>query len=344
MNLNRWITAALFVCCPAAAWAQGPVAVVQGVPISDDELNQAAAADLDRLEMQRLQAEASFERNRHQLREAALNRLIEDRLFTLEAAKQNISRAELIAREIDRKVQDPTDAEINAVYETNKARINVSKEQVRPQIVQFLRQQRLAKLRADFVERLKPAYGVTIALQPQRIAVSTSDRPARGGANAPVTIVEFSDFQCDFCRNFNTSLNRIMTDYGDKVRLVFRHFPLAEIHPLAFKAAEASMCAFDQGKFWEMHNLLFEAPAKLGPDDIKAKAAGLGLDAAAFAQCLDSGRHAPGIRQDVRDGSRSGVTGTPAIFINGRLLTGVRPYPDIANTVEEELKRAARRP
>ncbi len=343
MNSNRWITFALFVIFPAAVWAQAPVAVVQGVPISDDELNKAAAADLDRLELQRLQAEAGFERSRHQVREAALNRLIEDRIFTLEAAKENLSQAELIAREVDGKVQDPTDAEINTVYEANKARINVSREQVRPQIVQFLRQQRQAKLRADFVERLKPVYGVTISLEPQRLAVSVTGRPARGGADAPVTIVEFSDFQCDFCREFNNSLNRIVTDYGDKVRIVFRHFPLAEIHPLAFRAAEASMCAFDQGKFWEMHNLLFAAPPKLGPDDLRAKAAGLGLDMGAFGQCLDSGRHAAAIRQDIRDGARSGVTGTPATFVNGRLLTGVRPYPDIANLVEDELKRAARR-
>ena len=337
----RWTIAALLFILPAAAQAQGQLAVVQGVPITEDEVNKAAAAELEQIEIQRLQAEANVAKNRFQVRETALNRLIEERLFTLEAAKQNISRAELIAREIDSKIPDPTDAEINALYEANKARINVPKEQVRPQMVQFLRQQLQAKVRAEFVERLKPAYGVTISMEPQRVQVSTAGRPGRGGTSPQVTLVEFSDFQCDYCRNFNSTLNRIMSDYGDKVRLVFRHFPLTEIHPLAFKAAEASMCAMEQGKFWEMHNALFEAPAKLSPDDLKAKAGTVGLDAAAFSQCLQSGRHTAAVKQDLLDGARAGVAGTPALFVNGRLVTGVRPYPDLAKMVEDELKRAA---
>jgi protein-disulfide isomerase len=342
-TVNRWIVvAALCLTFPAAAVAQGQLAVVQGAPITEDEVNKAAAADLDRIEIQRLTTEAGLERNRYQARETALNRLVEERILALEAAKQKISPAELIAREVDSKVQDPSEAELDALYQANKARLNAPKEQLRPQMVQFLRQQRTTKLRSELIERLKPLYGVVVNLEPQRVEVASAGRPARGGAQAPVVLVEFSDFQCDYCRNFNPTLNRILSDYGDKVRLVYRHFPLTDIHALAFKAAEASMCAADQGKFWEMHDALFEAPTKLGPEDLKAKAAAVGLDGAAFGKCLDSGKHSAEVRQDLMEGARAGVSGTPALFVNGRLLTGVRPYPDVARTVEDELKRAAR--
>jgi protein-disulfide isomerase len=161
--------------------------------------------------------------------------------------------------------------------------------------------------------------------------------PAKGPAEAAVTIVEFSDFQCPYCSRVLPTLDRIQQSYGDKVRLVFRQFPLRSIHPQAQKAAEASLCAHDQQKFWEMHDAMFGDAKQLGIDQLKAKAASLGLDTEAFNECLDSSRHAEQVQGDVVAGSQAGVTGTPAMFVNGRFLSGAQPYEAIAKLIDEEL-------
>ncbi len=121
--------------------------------------------------------------------------------------------------------------------------------------------------------------------------------------------------------------------------MVFRQFPLRNIHPEAQKAAEASLCAEDQGKFWEMHDLMFEEQSKLGVADLKDKAQRLGLDTGEFEQCLDSGKYQEQVQEDVMAGVQAGVTGTPAVFINGRFLNGAQPYEALAEIIDEELAR-----
>jgi protein-disulfide isomerase len=136
-----------------------------------------------------------------------------------------------------------------------------------------------------------------------------------------------------------STLKEVDKNYPGEVRLVFRQFPMAGLHPNAPKAAEASLCAAEQGRFWEMHDLMFEDQSGLKEDDLKAKAARLQLDAAAFAACLDSGKYADKIKRDLRDGALAGVSGTPAVFINGRFLPGAQPYQEMARTIDEELKK-----
>ncbi len=315
------------------------VATVDGAAISEEELNRAAAADLEKLEMQKVQFEASLVRNRHQILENALNALVEGRLVDAEAARQGISRKELLAREVDQKITSPTPEEVSRFYEANKDRIRAPMEQVSAQIQQYLKQQNQARIRQEFIDRLKKDKRVTIALEPLRQDVAVAGHPIRGAERAPVTIVEFSDFQCPFCRSFNTTLNRLRKEYPTDVRIVFRQFPLSEIHPMAEKAAEASLCAQDQGKFWEMHDLMFTDQTALKVDDLKAKAASLGLDATAFGSCLDSGKYEQAIRQEIRDGMTLGTSGTPAYFINGRFFSGALPYDEIAAVIKEELRK-----
>ena len=137
-----------------------------------------------------------------------------------------------------------------------------------------------------------------------------------------MTIAEFSDFECPYCRALLPTLQRITADYKDKVRIVYLQFPLADIHPNALKAAEASLCALEQGQFWQMHDAMFADQAHLGIDDLKRKAAELSLDTQAFARCLESGKHFAQVRNDVSEGVKAGVAGTPAIFINGRIARG----------------------
>jgi protein-disulfide isomerase/stalled ribosome alternative rescue factor ArfA len=326
------------------SWAQGrtlkpgEAASVAGTIVSEDELKREISSDLFRLEIQKLQAEANYERGKHQIRENALKRIVDDRLLDAEAAKLKITRVELIAREIDQKALPVSESDVDSFFEANKARINRPKEQVVPQIRQYLTQQNHAKARETFLSRLRSDYNVEMPVEPFRLKVDADTHPSRGPADAPVTLVEFSDFECGFCRDYAAVLSGLVKDLGKDVRLVFRQFPLADIHPNARKAAEASLCAAEQGKFWELHDKLFEDTSRLAIPDLKAKAAAIGLDGAAFNTCLDSGRHADRVTRDVLDGARAGVTGTPALFINGRPFPGVQPAAELTKAINEELK------
>jgi protein-disulfide isomerase len=150
------------------------------------------------------------------------------------------------------------------------------------------------------------------------VTMSVGDGPALGNADAPITIIEFSDYQCPFCkRHFENTLSELKTSYINtgKVRYVFRDFPLDSIHPYARKAAEAAHCAGDQAKFWEMHDVMFTNQAELMQDNLKGFALDMKLDVEAFSACLDSGKYAKTVEADLAAGSAAGVTGTPKFFI-----------------------------
>jgi protein-disulfide isomerase len=322
-----------------AAPKTGIISSIRGVSVTEGELSSAASAELERLELSKIQFEVNYERSRHQVLERTLQRIVEEKLLNAEAAKRGITSDQLIAAEVDKNVKDPTDQEANTFYEANKANIRASKEQALPQIRQYLKQQDQAKLRSELIERLKTANGVSYSIDPMRSVIESAGYPSRGPANAAVTIVEFSDFQCGYCKNVSSTLQKLMQDFSADVRVVYRQFPLNEIHPAAQKAAEASLCAADQGKFWEMHDLMFREQATIGVADLKAKAMRLSLNTATFDACLDSARHADKILYDLQAGARVGVSGTPALFINGRFYSGARPYEELAATVKDELQR-----
>ena len=155
------------------------------------------------------------------------------------------------------------------------------------------------------------------------------DDPVKGDSKAPITVIEFSDFQCPFCERFYTqTLPQIEENYikTGKVKLVYRDFPLTSLHPMAQKTAEAAECADDQGKFWEYHNKIFENQAALSIDSLKKWAADLGLDTGEFNSCLDSGKMASEVNKDLQEGSNAGVQGTPSFIINGQMVSGAQPY------------------
>jgi protein-disulfide isomerase len=329
-----------------AAWtqekaAQRPDTVASGggLTITAEDLNNAAAAEFEKLELQKLLFDASFERNKHQIREATLARMVEEKLLNSEAKKQGATTQALLAKEVTNKLKEPSEEEISAFYEKNKAGIGKPKEQVSTQIREYLKQQNYAKIKADYIEQLKKANGVSVSLEPFRLNLQTEGHPSKGPAAAPITLVEFSDFQCPFCKNYSETLNRVLKDYPNEVRLVFSQCPLVTIHPEALKAAEASLCANEQGRFWEMHDLLYQEQEKIKPEDLKAKAAKLGLNAGTFNTCLDSGRHAQRAKQELYACAKAGVNGTPALFINGRLLPGVRSYEEVVAVIKEEIQK-----
>ena len=195
------------------------------------------------------------------------------------------------------------------------------------------------RLRELFVRNVRRSHGLKVYLEPVRYEVAAASHPSRGPAGAPVTIVEFSDFDCSDCRSLSATLKAIDTAYPQRLRRVFRQFPLTSIHPRAQKAAEACLCAHEQGRFWEFHDLLFGHPRELQVDALKRWAAQLKLDAAAFSACLDAGTHAGAIQQDIAEGRAAGVTGTPTMFINGRRLSGYQPYADLKEVIDDELQR-----
>jgi protein-disulfide isomerase len=252
-----------------------------------------------------------------------------------EAAARKITKDQLLA---EIKPAAVTDADVDAFYEQNKAQIPRPKEQVAAQIKSYLEQQGQEKAKTDYFKTLKAKYNVDYKLEPIRVQVAATG-PAKGPANAPVTIVEFSDFQCPFCSRLTPTLAEVEKKYGDKVRVVFRQYPLP-FHQNAQKAAEAALCAQDQGKFWEMHDAMFANQQELAVEQLKAKAASLGLNADKFNKCIDSGEKNAIIQADLKEGQAAGVSGTPAMFVNGRFISGAVPLDNITSVIDDELRRA----
>jgi protein-disulfide isomerase len=244
--------------------------------------------------------------------------------------------------EVTAKVSLVNEKEIEDFYQQNKARMRGEETEVRQKIRAFLQQQKLNARREAFVESLRSQGKVVVRLQPPpaiRVEVSTEGAPVRGAADAPVTVVEFSDFECPFCKQIHPTLKQLLERYPGKVRLAYRDFPLDSIHPQARRAAEAARCAHDQGKFWEYHDVLFTESPRFALEDLRRYGGQVGLDVAKFESCLDAGVHRAAVQRDLDEGNRLGITGTPAFFINGRTLTGAQPLEAFTRLVEQELAR-----
>jgi protein-disulfide isomerase len=175
----------------------------------------------------------------------------------------------------------------------------------------------------------------TVAIQ--RVNVSTEGDPSIGPADAPVTIVEFSDYQCPYCQTwYQQTFNQLLANYPDQIRFVYRDLPLP-MHSEAIPAAEAAHCAGEQGVYWKYHDSLFSGKYSLGRVGYEQYATDLGLDAVAFTACLDDHRYQDEIKTDAAEAARVGLNGTPSFVINGRILIGALPYADFKAIIDEEL-------
>ena len=345
MKIQRGLLiAALLAAVSLAAVQQNSkvVATVNGENITEQQMMQAAAADLAKLDANRPQPQAAYDRARLEIQWKALTSLIEDKLLTLEAAKNRMTREELLNAEVESNVGTPSPAEVEQFYEVNRAAIPIPKAEALPQVRQYMIDQSRRRYREMLVANMRRNFKVTTFLDPLRTDVATAGYPSRGPANAPVTIVEFADFECPFCGGFYPTLKLVEKNYADKVRLVYRQFPITTIHPNAQKAAEASLCANDQQKFWEFYDSLFSDQSHLDIASLKQRAQALGLNTATFNTCLDSGSQAATIQKDRDEAQKIGVNSTPTVFINGRLLGG-RSYAEIQEVIEDELQRAAQK-
>jgi protein-disulfide isomerase len=316
----------------AGAPTDEAVALVGGMPITVGQLEKAVQGSLMELRMRE-----------YELRSEALDELISQNLLEAEAARRGMTLPALLRAEVDERVS-VTEAELKAVYQNNKDRFPGKMEAEALGLIEpALTQQRRRERRAVFVGELRSKAAVRVLLPPLRVAVDPGGGAARGSPAAKVTIVEFSDFQCPYCARARPTIERIEKTYRDRVRIVYRDFPLP-IHPQAAKAAEAGACARDQGKFWEMHDRIFENQARLEVADLKRFAGELGLEARAFETCLDSGTKAAGWKRDLEEATGYGVSATPAFFINGRPLVGAQPYERFAHVIDEELEASSLTP
>ena len=318
---------------PVAAAAPGDaVATVGTATITRSELEEHVKPKL-----------IEVENTRYEALKEGLDEMVSEELFKQEAKARGKTVEQLEQEEVTAKIAAPSDADIQKVYDDNKAQLGgQTLEQIKPRIVEYLKGQKEEERREAYVNELKAKYKTTIALRPPVVQVDTAGRPSKGGgANAPVTIIEFSDYQCPFCKRAESVVDQVMSTYGDKVRLVFRDYPLP-MHPNARPAAEAAACANAQGKFWDYHAKLFANQGQLGEENLKTYAKDVGLDATKFDDCLAKKPYAKEIDKDIADGAKVGVNGTPAFFVNGRMLSGAQPFDKFKTVIDEEL--AAKKP
>lgn len=326
---SLWTTlvAATFMMSTPASWAADPVvAVVGDVEISRVALEDAAAGQL-----------LDLRQKMHEVYAVTLENMIAERLLNAEATRRGLSLTELERVEVTEKVTAITEADLNAWYAAHAHEVGGQPlDAIRFKLTGFLQEERQVERRLAFLKELKAATPVEHRLEPFRLEVASADRPRRGPENAPVEIIEFSDFECPYCARGAATIDQVVERYGDKVSVVFRHYPLP-FHPNAPLAAQAASCAGEQGKFYAYHDLLFANVKALGPDDLVRYAERLNLKKTAFQACLDAGRHEKTVEQDLAAGTALGVSGTPAFFINGRPLLGAQPLEAFVKAIDEEL-------
>jgi protein-disulfide isomerase len=315
-----------------------PVAKIGTEAITQGELDAKTKGRVARMEAEH--AEQVFN-----LKSQSLDELIEQRLIDKKAKAEGLTPEKLVEREVEAKVPEPKPEEVQQVYDQTKAqgRPLPPFDQIKGEIVKYLKQRKVGETRKAFVDKLRAEAKVETLLPPLLLPkVAVSDQgPSKGAANAPVTIVEFSDFECPFCSRAEETVQRVMKEYQGKVRLVYRDYPL-QFHARAQKASEAALCAGDQGKYWDMHAKLFANNRALEVPQLKQHAKDLGLEAGKFDQCLDKGDKSKAVEDSKKAGDEAGVTGTPAFFVNGRPLSGAVPFEKFKQIIDHELKVASR--
>ena len=284
------------------------VATIAGEPLKADSLIERLKPIIYKL---RLEA--------YEVTKKEIDRQVDDRLLLEEASRRQIGPEQIIRAEITDKVRPPTEAEVSKFYDDNKARISGDLNSVRNQVADYLQEQSKQSLEKDLSARLRKSANIRwlISEPTQPVQnISVDDDPSRGDTNAPVTVVEFTDFQCPACAAMHPILEEVLKSYGNKVRFVVRDFPLNQ-HENARKAAEAANAANAQGKFFEYAAILFKNQKALDVPSLKKYASDLGLNRARFDAALDRGVYAAEVKKDIEDGEIYGVGSTPTIFING---------------------------
>ncbi len=338
MKIN--ISRTLFILSIAST---GLLLRAQGVPIENPS---TVVAEVNGSTVTLGELEEGRSHNLFQAREAyykaqkkALDDLLDERLLQLQAKKENLTVDQLIERHVTSQIKkDPTEDQLQVFYESLQT--DQPLEAVKGDILKQLRDLRISKAKAAYMKTLRDEAKMSVTLPEPRIEVSVAGKAILGSQNAPVKVVEFADYQCPYCRQLEPTLERLRTEFGDKVAFVYKDY-LIPGHPLAPKAAEAADCAAAQGKFWDFHDYLFKDSKNLEVAGLKSGAKELNLDQAKFESCLDSDGKNDEIQRDVSEGSHLGISGTPALFINGRYVAGAAKYETLRDVIQQELAAAS---
>lgn len=288
-------------------------------------------ADLERKNPARLfQARNAF----HEAERKAVDEFVEEYLLERQAKNENITVAELLQRHVNSTIaNDPSDDALRVYYEGIDTADSF--EAVRGKIADHLRQRRIAKAKATYLQSLRTSSNIAIRLAPPRAQVSAAGAPVRGNVDAPVTIVEYADYECPYCQQIQPALDKLETEYKGKIAFIYKDVPLP-MHANAQKASEATHCAGVQGKYWEFHDVLAQSK-RLDLASLKQNARDLKLDTGSFDKCLDSGEKAAVVKTHVEEAQALGLQGTPSFFINGRFFSGALTYEKLREIVDEEI-------
>lgn len=333
MNLRKcvWVTACvscLTAAPPSPSNPETPLAIVDGTPITDRDLGVRSRI-------------LQLEKQAYDLRRNAIDQAIGQRILAKAAAARNLSTEEFLRQEVDSKIPEPSPQEVEGFYWGQRQRFPQPLEQVRNQVAQMLRSVKVQEARQQFLRKLRDQSSVTILLEPPRLSVRLTGAPRKGSATASVTIVEFSDYQCPYCKRAQSTLAEVLKHYGSDVSLVFKDLPIASLHPEAETAAQAARCAGEQGKYWEYHEALFQAP-RLEQGSYAELARSLGLDADKLQSCLSSQKYKGDVDADLEEAANLGIQSTPTFLVNGIPISGAQPFSAFREVIDAELARVGR--
>jgi protein-disulfide isomerase len=306
-------------------------AVVNGkIVISQEQVDAAVGAPL-----------LALQEKLYNLRQSALENLVTEAVLKEEAAKRGLNVSDLKKTLMPGEVK-VEQTEIDAIYlESRDALANMGEDEAKQRIRLDLESRKKLDQYKRAVSAILTESSVERRLAspqpPQWLTRATG--PSRGGSNAPVTVVEFSDFECPYCKDSAHELKHLLADYGAKIALVYKHMPLP-IHANAYKAARASVCAAEQDKFWEYHDRLF-ASNDLADEALKRYASDLGLQSEKFNDCLTADTSAAVVRKDMAEARQAGVRGTPTLFVNGRIVSGSKGLTEVRRAIDDALKHDA---
>jgi protein-disulfide isomerase len=309
------------------------MATVGGTPITQAEIEQALRLPLYELEVEK-----------YRLTRRRLDQMIVERLLARAAAAQGQSVAAFVSAEVQGHIAKITPEEVEARWRANRDVLPTDEERAKQEARNALVRERATRVLQELVERLSREAGVSVTIHPPDPPVMTipvGDDPAWGPPTAPVTIIEFADFECPACKESLPVLRQLRDLYPDRVRFVYRDFPLAA-HPQARPAAEAAHCAHEQGKFWAYHDALFAQAPDLKPSDYVILAERLGLNRAEFTACLAGTRPKAAVAKDLADAQNLGLSGTPTFFVNGRYLVGFQTLEALRQHIDRELLATSR--
>jgi protein-disulfide isomerase len=284
----------------------------------------------------------------YNLRKQVLDSMIDGYLVDEAAKKDGLSPDAYLKRALSGPGSQVTAQDAQKYYDAHKAGIDAQTggkpyKDIQPLLLAAMQRHQAREQHDLLMAKLRTGSPVKVMLAVPRVNVASAGHPWTGGKDASVTIVEFSDFQCPYCRAAEPILKQVRDKYGDRIKLVYMDYPLP-MHPHALDAATAARCAGAQDKFWQFHDAMFADQTKLDPASLKSTATKAGLDRKQFDACFDSKQMVHAVQADQAEGSGLSVNGTPTFFINGREVVGAESVQSFSDIIDDELARAKPNP